>query len=84
MLHFQHIHSFTYCRDSTAWMTWVFRCILQLFYFALIGIVFLVQVYPIMRIADLQVFLYAIVAMSLLFLYLEFKEFLADYRAYIR
>ncbi|KAF9344662.1 hypothetical protein BGX34_005451 [Mortierella sp. NVP85] len=69
--------------DSTAWMTWVFRCILQLFYFALIVIVLLAQIYQLMRIADLRVFLYSIIAMSLLFLYLELRQFLADYRAYL-
>ncbi|KAK3815318.1 MAG: hypothetical protein J3Q66DRAFT_441454 [Benniella sp.] len=69
--------------DSIAWKTWAFRYILQLFYSALIGIVVLVQIYQITKIAYLQVFLYSIIAMSLFFLYLELKDFLADYRAYI-
>ncbi|KAK3823116.1 MAG: hypothetical protein J3Q66DRAFT_385581 [Benniella sp.] len=69
--------------DSVAWKTWTIRRLFQLSYYLLIAIVVLVQVYPIMRIAYLKTFLYMIIAMSLFFLHLEFKQFLSDHWSYI-
>ncbi|KAK3807818.1 MAG: hypothetical protein J3Q66DRAFT_406331 [Benniella sp.] len=63
--------------DSVAWKTWTIRRLFQSAYYLLIVIVASLQIYPIMRIAYLQVFLYAIIAMSLFFLHLELKQFLA-------
>jgi hypothetical protein len=52
-------------------------------YFTLVLTVTTMQVYPIVRIEDLQRYLYAIIPMGLFFLYLEFRQFLTDKWSYI-
>ncbi|KAF9360615.1 hypothetical protein BGX34_007669 [Mortierella sp. NVP85] len=42
----------------------------------------MLQVFPIMRISDLQGFIYAIICIGLFYLYLEIKRLFTDHRAY--
>jgi len=53
-------------------------------YYALIISVTMLQVFPIMKISDLQGFLYATICIGLFYLYLEIKRLFTDHRAYLK
>ncbi|KAK3823111.1 MAG: hypothetical protein J3Q66DRAFT_330888 [Benniella sp.] len=69
--------------NSVVWKTWMIKRVFLVIYFTLVLTVTTMQVYPIMRIEDLQGYLYAIIPMGLFFLYLEFRQFLTDKWSYI-
>ncbi|KAK3823110.1 MAG: hypothetical protein J3Q66DRAFT_385574 [Benniella sp.] len=69
--------------NSVVWKTWMVKRVFLVIYFTLVLTVTTMQVYPIMRIEDLQGYLYAIIPMGLFFLYLEFRQFLTDKWSYI-
>ncbi|KAK3823058.1 MAG: hypothetical protein J3Q66DRAFT_424615 [Benniella sp.] len=69
--------------NSAAWKVWILRRALYPAYYALIISVTMLQVFPIMRISDLQGFLYVIICIGLFYLYLEIKRLFTDHRAYL-
>ncbi|KAK3823112.1 MAG: hypothetical protein J3Q66DRAFT_330893 [Benniella sp.] len=69
--------------NSVVWKTWMVKRVFLVIYFTLVLTVTTMQVYPIMRIEDLQGYLYAIIPMGLFFLYLELRQFLTDKWLYI-
>ncbi|KAK3823109.1 MAG: hypothetical protein J3Q66DRAFT_424688 [Benniella sp.] len=69
--------------NSVVWKTWMVKRVFLVIYFTLVLTVTTMQVYPIMRIEDLQGYLCAIIPMGFFFLYLEFRQFLTDKWLYI-
>ena len=72
------------CRNSVAWRIWALKHIFYLVHYAFIAALVVLQVFPIMKISDLQFLPYTIIVTSLFFFLLEFRQFLSNPRLYIK
>ncbi|KAK3823060.1 MAG: hypothetical protein J3Q66DRAFT_424618 [Benniella sp.] len=64
--------------NSVAWRIWSLKHIFYLVHYALITALVMLQIFPSMRISDLQFLPYAIIGTSVFLLHLEFRHFLRN------